>query len=220
MHITNLIFKNFMGYKQLALPKKMKEFPKGLILISGKNSYGKSTIIEGILFAFFGPKIFRGRNAASFITYGEDKADLTIYFTVDNKKYNIYRKWSRSGATTPKLFEWVKSSYREIKTFNIENFFEISTEQALNTVFIRQGEVEELANKKGAELREMIIDLFRLNIIDDALAFLDRDSKNAKLNKENLERKRVPIDRIEKDITDVELDNVELEKKLTDNIRA
>jgi len=207
-----------MGYKQLTLPKKLKEFPKGLILISGKNSYGKSTILEGVLFAFFGSKIFRGRNAASFITYGEDKAELTIYFTIDNIKYNIYRKWRRTGATTTKLFEWVKTSYREIKTFNFENFFEISTEQALNTVFVRQGEVEELANKKGAELREMIIDLFRLNIIDDALAFLDRESKNAKFNKENLERKRVPIDRIEKDITDVEIENVELEKKLTDNI--
>jgi exonuclease SbcC len=209
-----------MGYKQLTLPKKMNEFPKGLILISGKNSYGKSTILEGVLFAFFGPKIFRGRNAASFITYGEEKAELTIYFTIDSIKYNIYRKWGRSGATTTKLFEWVKTSFREIKNFNIENFFEISTEQALNTVFVRQGEVEELANKKGAELREMIIDLFRLNIIDDALAFLDRESKSAKINKENLERKRVPIDRIKKDITGVELENVELEKKLADNNKA
>jgi len=220
MHITNLTFKNFMGYKQLTLPKKMKEFPKGLVLISGKNSYGKSTILEGVLFAFFGPKIFRGRNAASFITYGEDKAELTIYFTIDNIKYNIYRKWGRTGATTTKLFEWVKTSFREIKNFNIENFFEISTEQALNTVFVRQGEVEELANKKGADLREMIIDLFRLNIIDDALAFLDRESKNAKFNKENLERKRVPIERIKKDITGVELENVELEKKIADNTKA
>jgi len=209
-----------MGYKQLTLPKKMNEFPKGLILISGKNSYGKSTILEGVLFAFFGPKIFRGRNAASFITYGEEKAELTIYFTIDSIKYNIYRKWGRSGATTTKLFEWVKTSFREIKNFNIENFFEISTEQALNTVFVRQGEVEELANKKGAELREMIIDLFRLNIIDDALTFLDRESKSAKINKENLERKRVPIDRIKKDITGVELENVELEKKLADNNKA
>ncbi|MHA1390916.1 MAG: hypothetical protein ACTSQT_01575 [Promethearchaeota archaeon] len=114
----------------------------------------------------------------------------------------------------------LKTSFREIKNFNIENFFEISTEQALNTVFVRQGEVEELANKKGAELREMIIDLFRLNIIDDALTFLDRESKSAKINKENLERKRVPIDRIKKDITGVELENVELEKKLADNNKA
>jgi exonuclease SbcC len=209
-----------MGYKQLTLPKNMKDFPKGLILISGKNSYGKSTILEGILFAFFGPKIFRGRTAASFITYGESKAELTVYFTVDNKKYNIYRKWSRSGATSPKLFEWVKSTYREVKKFDIEKFFEISTEQALNTVFVRQGEVEDLASKKGAELREMIINLFRLNIIDDALVFLDKESKDAKFKKEKLEKRLVPLDRIEKDITIVELETTELEKKFVENIKA
>jgi DNA repair exonuclease SbcCD ATPase subunit len=56
MLITKIIFKNFMGYKQLVLPQKNDELPKGLILISGKNSYGKSSILEGILFAFFRTK--------------------------------------------------------------------------------------------------------------------------------------------------------------------
>jgi exonuclease SbcC len=206
-----------MGYRQLNLPKTNEDLPEGLILISGQNSYGKSTILEGVLFAFFGPKIFRARNAASFITYGESKAEITIFFTLDNKKYNIYRKWGRSGSTSTKLFEWVKTSYREIKDFNIENFFEISTEQALNTVFVRQGEVEELANKKGADLRDMIIDLFRLNIIDEALSYLDKESKTTKYDKEKLEKERVPIERIEKDINFILLENSELEKKIIEN---
>ena len=205
-----------MGYKQLNLPKASEEFPEGLILINGQNSYGKSTILEGVLFAFFGPKIFRARNAGSFITYGESKAEITIYFTLDNKKYNVYRKWGRTGTTSTKLFEWVKTSYREIKKFDFENFFEISTEQALNTVFVRQGEVEELANKKGADLREMIIDLFRLNIIDDALSHLDKESKNTKYDKEKLEKKRVPIERIEEDISQIVLENKDLETNLVE----
>jgi len=212
MYITKLTFKNFMGYKQLSLPKGIEEFPKGLILVSGKNSYGKSSIFEGIVFAFFGPKIFKGRNAASFITYNEKKAELTIFFTLDNKKYNIFRRWGRTGATTTKLFEWDKTIYREIKNFNIEKFFEISSEQALSTVFVRQGEVEELANKKGADLREMIIDLFRLDLIDDALNFLDVESKKKRFSKENLERNKVPIERIEEDINRITLENANFEK--------
>ncbi|MFX1378262.1 MAG: hypothetical protein ACFFA4_04140 [Promethearchaeota archaeon] len=218
MHITKIIFKNFMGYKQLNLPERTDEFPESLILISGKNSYGKSSILEGILFAFFGPKIFRGRNAASFITYGEDKAEVYIHFTLDKIKYYIYRKWGRTSSITTKLFEWnlVNNVYREVKRFNIEEFFEISSEQATSTVFVRQGEVEELANKKGAELRELIIDLFRLNIIDDALSFLDAEFKVKKQEKENLEKTRVPLKRIKEDIENVENENTLLEEEILD----
>ena len=153
-----------MGYKKLNLPKDNDDFPEGLILISGRNSYGKSTILEGVLFAFFGPKVFRGRNAASFITYGEERAEIYIYFFLDKVNYYIFRKWRRTGSVSSKIFKMDKSGvYHEIQKFNVKDFFEISPEQALNTVFVKQGEVEELANKRGAELREMIINLFRLN---------------------------------------------------------
>ncbi|MHA1293374.1 MAG: ATP-binding protein [Promethearchaeota archaeon] len=218
MKITRLNFKNFMGYKHLNLPGNNEDFPNGLILISGKNSYGKSTILQGILLAFFGPKIFKGRNAASFITYGESKAELYIYFILNNKKYYLYRKWGRTGSASSKLFKMDKlNMYREIKRFDIEKFFEISKNQALSTVFVRQGEVEELANKKGAELREIIINLFRLNIIDDALTFLDKESKSRKIEKSNLEKKRVPIERIEADIQRNEIQNEEFKKIILNN---
>ena len=197
-----------MGYKQLNLPDGEDDFPEGLILVSGKNSYGKSTILEGVLFAFFGSKIFTGRNAESFITYGQNKAELSVYFSLDNTKYYIYRKWGRSGSASAKLFELDKEGiYREIKKFNIEEFFEISKDQAMSTVFVRQGEVEELANIKGAKLREMIIDLFRLNIIDDSLKYLDKESKSKIHEKEKFEKYLVPIERIEEDIKRIEQEN-------------
>jgi DNA repair exonuclease SbcCD ATPase subunit len=186
-----------------------EEFPEGLILISGKNSYGKSTILQGILMAFFGPKIFTGRSGASFITYGQNKAEIYVYFAMDNTNYYILRKWGKTGSATSKLFEFDKKSkkFLERKKFNIEKFFEISKDQALSTVFVRQGEVEELANIKGAKLRDMIIDLFRLDIIDDSLKYLDGKAKSLNIEKENLKRSRVPIERIESNIQDFEQQN-------------
>ncbi len=191
-----------MGYKTLRLPDDGEEFPGGLILINGKNSYGKSSIIQGILFAFFGPGIFTGRNASSFITYGSDKkAEIYVYFTLDNKKYYLFRKWGRTGSSRTKLFEENnKKIYMEIKKFNISEFFEISKDQALSTVFVRQGEVEELANLKGAKLRDMIIEIFRLDIIDDSLKYLENQIKEINFEKSKLEASRVPIERIEEDI--------------------
>jgi exonuclease SbcC len=206
-----------MGYKKLSLPKENDDFPDGLILISGRNSYGKSTILEGILFAFFGPKVFRGRNAASFITYGEERAEIYIYFFLDKTNYYIFRKWRRTGSVSSKIFKMDKNGvYHEIQKFNVNDFFEISPEQALNTVFVKQGEVEELANKRGAELREMIIDLFRLNIIDDALVFLEKESKLKKFNKQQLEKSRVPIVRIKEDINRIINENQEVKNSISE----
>ncbi|MFX1258900.1 MAG: AAA family ATPase, partial [Promethearchaeota archaeon] len=51
MMITRLEFTNFMSYKKLSLPENEEDLPNGLILVSGRNSHGKSTILEGILFA-------------------------------------------------------------------------------------------------------------------------------------------------------------------------
>ncbi|MFX1394397.1 MAG: ATP-binding protein [Promethearchaeota archaeon] len=203
MKITRITFTNFMGYKTLNLPENQQDdFPNGLILVSGKNSYGKSTILEGILFAFFGSKVFPGRSQDSFITYGEKKSEIYIYFTVNKLKYYIYRKWTRSGTSATKFFEFNKKSgkFIEQKKINIEKFLEITKDQALSTVFVRQGEVEELANIKGAKLRDMIIDLFRLDIIDDSLKFLDQELKSLQSEKSSLESSKVPIDRIEEDI--------------------
>jgi exonuclease SbcC len=84
----------------------------------------------------------------------------------------------------------------------------------MSTVFVRQGEVEELANKRGAELREMLIDLFRLNIIEDALSFLDNESKGKKYEKENLEKSRVPIERIKEDINRVEKESNQFKEEI------
>lgn len=191
-----------MGYRNLQLPKQ-GEFPEGLVLISGKNSYGKSSILQGILYTFFGSKVFSGRNAASFITYGESKAETYIYFTLDNIKYYIFRKWGRTGNSSVKVFEEDRKSkkFLELKKFNTEDFFEISQEQALSTVFVRQGEVEELANLKGAKLRDLIIELFRLDIIDDSLKHLDTQKDEYKTEKAVLEDAKVPIERIEQDIS-------------------
>ena len=107
-----------MGYRNLNLPNDNEEFPNGLILISGKNSYGKSSILQGILLSFFGPKIFSNRNAESFISYGQDQSEIYIYFLLDNKKYYIYRKWRRTGSTTSKLFEWDKKKILIMKLNN------------------------------------------------------------------------------------------------------
>ncbi len=210
MKITRLIFKNFMGYKNLNLPpNEDQELPDGLIVISGKNSHGKTTILEGILIAFFGPGIITGRSAPDFITYGvQEKTELYVFFTLDNDNYYLHRKWGRKGGSSKRLFKQNKKihNYNEIKSLDLEDLLEITQKQALSTVFVRQGEVETLANISGANLRDIIIDLFKLNIIDDALKNLQKQKKEFELQVKELRESFVPIDRLEQDIKNINKD--------------
>ena len=214
MKITKIQFNNFMGYNSLILPREQdEELPEGLIIINGRNSHGKSTILEGVIYAFFGPQAFKMKNAESFITYGESTAEIYVYFILDKTNYYIYRKWSRSNSSiAKKLFRLNTTSgnYEEIKSFDIEDFFEITKDQALSTVFVKQGEIEELASKKGATVRDMILKLFRLDIIDKTLKALDKDKSEINGTKEKLQKRLIPIPRIEQEIE-------ELKVKITDN---
>ncbi|MFX1480099.1 MAG: AAA family ATPase, partial [Promethearchaeota archaeon] len=204
MKITRIQFSNFMGYNSLRLPNAPdEELSDGLILISGRNSHGKSTILEGVIYAFFGAGAFKLKKASSFITYGESEAEIYVYFTMDNNKYYIYRKWSRSNSSIAfKLFRMndTTGKYEEIKKFDIQEFFEITQAQALSTVFVKQGEIEELSSKKGATVRDMILKLFQLDIIDKTLDLLDKDKSRVEASKAKLQGELIPISRIEKEI--------------------
>ncbi len=208
-----------MGYKFVKLPGIKENFPEGLILISGPNSYGKSTIVEGILYAFFGSRAFPGKKAEDFINYGEHEAEIFLYFELDNEKYYLHRKWNRSNKKSKQLFKYKSTSktYQEIPQFDIQDFFEITRNQALSTIFVKQGEVEKLSSMKGAEIREMILKLFQLDIIDKALKYLDIKRKESEAEKDQLLKKKVPTERIEKKIEEFKEKIQEDQKKLKKN---
>lgn len=219
MKILRLQYRNFMGYKLVQLPDIEENFPEGLILINGPNSHGKSTIVEGMLYAFFGSRAFPGKKAEDFINYGEHEAEIYLYFELDNEKYYLHRKWNRSKKKSKQLFKYNLTSkkYREIPQFDIKDFFEITRNQALSTIFVKQGEVEKLSSMKGAEIREMILQLFQLDIIDKALKSLEDERKDREVKKDLLLKKRVPIERIEEDIEELKEKVEEDQKKFKNN---
>lgn len=75
-------------------------FPKsGRIGVFGPNESGKSTLFESVMFALYGPKGGRGAGESKedLITWGKEKAKVSLTFEVGDKQYLVERTITRSG---------------------------------------------------------------------------------------------------------------------------
>lgn len=186
MKIKRIELKNFKCYPYVVLPKNEDtDLPDGLFLIQGStpqrsNSFGKTSLVEGILFGFLGPKSI-SLSINDLIMFDKEKAELKIIFELDGIDYlinRIIKRNKKSGSQILNIFIKIQDKWKPDNSIDIEELLEIKREQALDTVFVKQGEIENLASAQPAKLRELIVKLFRLDIIKDAETYL----KNLKSN--------------------------------------
>jgi len=197
MKIQKLSLSNFKCFRKVILPdKKNEEIPSGLIIIQGNtkeksNSFGKTSLVEAILVAFFGPAA-SNLSINDMITFGENNSEIRLHFSLDSKEYLIIRKLKRGkhqGTQSVKYFQKVGSDFREDPSIKIEELLQITWSQAKGTVFVKQGEIESLVQAKPSELRDLIIKLFRLDITQSAQDYLHEIKKNNELELKKLQKK-------------------------------
>lgn len=195
MKIKRVELKNFKCFPDVILPKKEDtDLPDGLFLIQGStpqksNSFGKTSLVEGILFGFFGPKSV-SLSLNDLITFDKENAELKIIFELDGIDYllnRIIKRNKKSGSQIFKIFSKIQDKWKPDNSIDIEELLEIKREQALDTVFVKQGEIENLASAQPAKLRELIVKLFRLDIIKDAETYLNylKNNNNRRINEIN-----------------------------------
>lgn len=221
MKIKKIEFKNFKCYPELIIPQKEDEnLPDGLFLIQGNtpqksNSFGKTSFVEGILFGFFGPQSI-SLSINNLITFGKKNAEIKIIFELDGKDYMVHRILNRTGKSgTQKQTTYVKSNsiFRPDNSINIEHLLEIQREQALKTVFVKQGEIDTLATASPATLRDLIIKLFRLDIINYAEKFLKSLRSNNDQRLKEIHKIFIPPEEIDYSIQKI---SMKLSKKRDD----
>jgi exonuclease SbcC len=94
------------GFKAISAPLTVQFPSSGIIGVIGPNGTGKSTLLEAIEFALFGPArpAADKMNAyADLITWGEEKAKVTLDFAIEQKRYRIQRRITKSGNQVVKL---------------------------------------------------------------------------------------------------------------------
>ena len=187
MKILKIESKNFKPFDNISIPYE-GYLGEGFFIIKGKNSMGKTSIIESILWGLLGEHLMAEKDRKSIIKTGESKCEVAITFEISDILYRVIRTIEvirkRKSLQDPQnelvkssalLFKKEKDEERFIQLCRgpnivnqeIESLLGVYPEVIEKTVYIRQKEVDKLALADPSELRELIKNLFGLNDFDD-----------------------------------------------------
>lgn len=187
MKILKIESKNFKPFDNISIPYE-GYLGEGFFIIKGKNSMGKTSIIESILWGLLGEHLMAEKDRKSIIKTGESKCEVAITFEISDILYRVIRTIEvirkRKSLQDPQnelvkssalLFKKEKNEDKFIQLCRgpnivnqeIESLLGVYPEVIEKTVYIRQKEVDKLALADPSELRELIKNLFGLNDFDD-----------------------------------------------------
>ncbi len=230
MRILWIQAKNFKCYSDIRVPAQ-GILPEGLLFVEGENSTGKSSLFDAIFYAlFYEPTTTKELGTKDdLVRRGYSDTEVEVAFELDNKCYLIQRSHGKKAPVQAFLLEIDKDSALQGNISNrkkisegvidveikITSLLNITKEKVLNTLVVRQGSVQALAEAKGAELRNIIYELFQLDFYRDRAIDIIKDKKNdfeEQKEKFKIERTTedilVEIDEI-KDSIDVAKSNIE-----------
>jgi exonuclease SbcC len=222
MRILWISAKNFKCYSEIQIPKQ-GIFPEGLLFVEGENSTGKSSLFDAIFYAlFYDPTTTKELgNKEDLIRRGQSETEVEVAFELDNKCYLIKREHGKKKSVLASLMEIDSSKALVGELANqkllsegvpdvekkITSLLNINKEKVLNTLVVRQGSVQALAEAKGAELRDIVYELFQLDY------YRDKAIEVVKERKSELEEEKEK-NRIVRETDDIQKEIVEITKSI------
>jgi len=202
-------------------------FGKGLTAIIGPNGAGKSSIIEGIVFALFQDSFrnMRGGTKDSLKRMGAKSASVKLSFSVGGKRFRVERFIERGAVD--RLYEEDKlvatqASYVDKKILEILGI--PRKEAYLNTVMVRQGELESvLESFTTASGREDLMKALGFKELDDVAEALKEGRGEYEKRLVRLEGEAAQLEGLKRQLERElgELKRLEGERdKILENLRA
>ncbi|MCK4484994.1 MAG: SMC family ATPase, partial [Candidatus Thorarchaeota archaeon] len=171
MKLLRLELKNFKPFRDLELPEGEGELPGGLILIRGPNSTGKSSIFEAILWALWGPDAVDLTND-ELVNFTSTWCKAVLVFEVAGTRYKMDRSYSSAKGMAVVLYTRTGDAWKRLanKSKSVSNelvqILNLDLQQALNTLLVRQGEVALIANATPTVLRNLIVRVYNIELLD------------------------------------------------------
>ncbi|MFW9853161.1 MAG: AAA family ATPase, partial [Candidatus Thorarchaeota archaeon] len=219
MRILWIQAKNFKCYSDIRVPAQ-GILPEGLLFVEGENSTGKSSLFDAIFYAlFYEPTTTKELGTKDdLVRRGYSDTEVEVAFELDDKCYLIRRSHGKKEVVQAFLLEIDKNTALQGKISNqkkisegvmdvenkIKSLLNITKEKVLNTLVVRQGSVQALAEAKGAELRNIIYELFQLDFYRDKAIDIIKNKKNDF----EIQKEKFKIERTTEDIQ-IEIGEIE-----------
>ena len=202
---------------------------KPVVLIGGMNGRGKTTFLEAVLLALYGPNSF-AYTESKYKSYGQylkafvNKSDGTLETSVElefkmdsneNETYRIQRAWSGNRQRVSESIKVFRNGdYNQFLTDNWTMFIENILPSGLSNFFFFDGEkIAELAvESTSKQMKESIKTLLGISILDLLQADINRIvSRITKDQIKKAESQKLEQLRLERDSAAAELDNIDSE---------
>jgi len=155
--------KNFISHADTEI-----EFPLGVTVLVGPNGAGKTSVVDAIVFALFGDKV-RGEKVEDMIRRGTSSAEVELTFEV-GKEYTVHwiRKKRGVEATLSRSDAGVIANTKEAVLEEISRILRMDKESAMNSIFVRQGEIASLVDADPKPRKNLLGKLIGLDRLERA----------------------------------------------------
>jgi exonuclease SbcC len=207
MKILQLTVRNFKPFSNLMLPEGDAELPDGLILIKGPNSTGKSSLFEAILWGLWGADAV-GLTNDELINFRSTSCQVVLSFQVAGTKYKVDRSYDPANGMAVVLFINREGAWKRIAdksrsvTTKLDEILNLDLKQALSTLLVRQGEVAVIANATPSVLRDLLVDVYNIDLLSQMSGHLEGLEKDVELKVKDLETGYTRPDELETQIED------------------
>jgi exonuclease SbcC len=227
MKLLRIEIRNFKPFIDIAIPSDESELPSGLIMIRGPNSTGKSSLLEAIMWALWGPDSVELSND-DLINFTSTFCRVVLTFEVAGVQYKIDRYYDPADKTNVVLFVRTGNVWKRIadKTQSVaakvDEILGLEWKQAQNTLLVRQGEVAAISTAGPVMLRNLLVDIYDIELLKRMSTHLDyfETSLESKINTRRTEYRppediREQIEQNKKRISEYEASIKSRKKEIT-----
>jgi exonuclease SbcC len=210
------------NFKKLKIAKPL-QLSDGIILITGLNESGKSSILDAILYALFGRVIRPSKMPSNedIISYGSGEAQVRLDFSIGDRTYRVIREVHKTRPNRAVLYEVgpgeknrnLANSVKDV-TAQIEQLLGgITYDEIVASSVVAQKDLERLIRQRLDDRRKVInvfLNLESFNKVQDQLDSERNTIEGTARNPGRLTVERQSLENLEEQLKEYEETKVQL----------